>query len=201
MGHEVQQTRWDRVLRRVSASIGPGSRVSETLTELFPVFDVENLPAELLILGGTDICAGRTELIGAAGELANIQLFNPPDSGKIITVTSFIAGVVVDQTITWGTGVVGLGTLVNSQLFRDSRRPFNSMPVGQIRRQSLAGAPVAFGEARLLTDTAFHFQDENAVAVLSPGFGLAIAPIVLASLLEVTFYWRERVAEQSELSL
>ena len=52
---EVQQNRWDQLIRRVSGSIGPGSRVSETLSELLPVMDVERVPGELLRLMGTDV--------------------------------------------------------------------------------------------------------------------------------------------------
>lgn len=199
MTTELQQGRYDAIMRRVGDLKGPGSKVAEVLAELFPVIDLERVPGELLILGGTDICSGQTSLIGAVGQRSNIQLFNPTDSSKIITVTQFIANTDATQDISWGTAPIALTTLINSQLFRDTRRPFNSLPSGQIRSQSIAAGPVTFAVASLIGNTAFRFSDENEVAVLSPGFGLTIAAAVNNSQLLVTFYWRERVVEPSEL--
>ncbi len=48
MGQELQQNRYDQLIRRVGGIIGPGSKVVEALGELFPVIDVENVPGELL---------------------------------------------------------------------------------------------------------------------------------------------------------
>lgn len=198
---ELQQNRYDQLLRRVGDLKGPGSKVNDALTELFPVIDVERVPGELLILGGIDICAGQNELTSAVGQRANIQLFNPAGSGKIMTVTRFACFTLATTQIFWGTQNVALTTLINSQLFRDTRRAFNTRPSGEIRNQSVAAGPVAFGTARFIATDTFQFEDHNGVAVLSPGLGLTIADISTNTVMNVTFYWRERVAEPSELNL
>lgn len=201
MTTELQQNRYDQLMRRVGDLKGGGSKVSEVLTELFPVIDVERVPGELLILGGTDICAGQRTFTGAAGERANIQLFNPTDSSKILTVTSLLISTGTTDEMVWGTQNIAIGTAINSQLFRDTRRAFNTRPSGQIRELSVAAGPVVFANATLQADTAFRFVDENDVAVLSPGLGLTVAASLNATRITVTFYWRERVAEPSETNL
>jgi len=55
---ELQQNRYDQLLRRVGDLKGPGSKVNDVLQELFPTIDVENVPGELLFLMGTHIGLG-----------------------------------------------------------------------------------------------------------------------------------------------
>lgn len=188
-------------MRRTGDLKGPGSKVSEVLTELFPVMDVERVPGELLILMGTDLCAGQATLTGNAGERPFIGLFNPADSGKLLTVTTVLVSTDVTTTIVFGTTETALTTLDNSQLFRDVRKPFNSLPTGQIRRQSIPALPVTQGRLRLAADTTAELSDENGLYVLPSGSGLTFANLNVATLLETTFLWRERAAEPSELNI
>jgi len=101
--NEIQQNRYDQTLRRVTGIIGPGSKVAEVLTELFPVIDVERVPGELLILGGTDLAAGGASLDGGPGNSSEINLHNPPGSGKIITCTQILitSAVVESWRVAW----------------------------------------------------------------------------------------------------
>jgi len=116
MTFEVQQTRWDRIIRRVSGSIGPGSRVSETLSELFPVLDVERVPGELLLLGGTAICVGANDNSGAAGQVARHQIFNPVGSGVIATVSKLIVASTVTQHFRAATSLIPLTTGIGRRI-------------------------------------------------------------------------------------
>jgi len=198
---EIQQNRYDALLRRVGDLKGPGSKLAEVLSELFPVIDVENLPAELYILGGTDICFGGGVLAAAAGEFVGLQVFNPVDSSKILTVTTAIISSPGADTIRWGVTNNPLSNGVGTETFRDTRRGVTNRPVGQIRIES-AGAFVGdTGQSRIAADIPFVLHDENGLAVLSAGSGFVVGNQTPVVNVHFTFYWRERVSEPSEENL
>lgn len=201
MTFEVQQTRWDRLIRRVSGSIGPGSRVSETLSELFPVVDVERVPAELLILGGTGLAFGGGQLVSAAGETPTAQLFNPADSGQLITVTNIRVAFAVPSIVRWGITQNQRGAAIGTQVYRDSRRLLPVTPVGQITQDSAVAFASGTNQARIPANETLTVEDQNAVAVLAPGTGIEIGTTSLNTTINYSFSWRERPAERSELSL
>jgi len=201
MTYEVQQTRWDRIIRRVSGSIGPGSRVSETISELFPMVDVERVPGELLLLGGTGIAHGGGTIAATAGQLPGGALFNPPGSGSLITITGVRVTFGADSVVRWGTVIVERGAVVSTQLFRDMRRLPPNLPVGSIRQIDEVAAAPGTNQLDLKADTILHLEDPNGVAVLSPGSGFEIGNNVQTDRIRFSFLWRERPAEESELSL
>lgn len=199
MTYEVQQTRWDRLIRRVSGSIGPGSRVSETISELFPMVDVERVPGELLILGGTRLCWQSTERPASVGETSASQLINPVDSGTIVTVSRFDVHVTPNSNwqalITETLFTVGLV----SGLFRDGR-------LGTARETTAKVASVdnvATGGGLRYNPTADPqlIVDENSVCTLGPGQALQVGTVGNNILVTINYYWRERAAEASELNL
>lgn len=199
MSYEVQQTRWDRIIRRVSSSIGPGSRVSETLSELFPVLDVERVPGELLLLGGTGICHGGGTILSIVGEGATAQLFNPAESNMLVTITGVHFAVAASGTIRWGTTIIQRGTVISTQVFRDMRRVLPELPVAQVSQDSAVALAEGTNQTRALGNTNFTLQDDNGVAVLAPGSGFEIGSAVPNIQIFYSFYWRERPAEESEL--
>ena len=201
MGYEVQQTRWDRLVRRVSGSIGPGSRVSETLSELFPVMDVERVPAELLVLGGTRMAWGGDSLGGVAAQFTKIQLFNPADSGNIVTVTHMYARIATAGILRVALEELERTTDAGTARYRDGRFGKDEFPVAQLRIETDASQITQLVEIHLETDVTFPFSDQNAVAVLSPGTGIVFGPSVANISLTGSLFWRERPAEESELSL
>ena len=202
MTFEVQQTRWDRIIRRVSGSIGPGSRVSETLSELFPVIDVEQVPAELLLLGGTRMAMGRSSNTPLAANFQLSMLRNPGGSEAIIT----LLGVAIN-----GSGLSGfaLGMTLNTfpnlntanTGFRDGRLIGTGVPVGEVRDdQSL----VIGVEHFVLDEDQVNgglFQPPKALAVISPGTAFSVSTRIVNTSLLCSWLWIERPAEQSELSL
>jgi len=201
LSQDLQQNRYDRILRRVGGLIGPGSKVSEVLGELFPVLDVERIPGELLLLGGTAICHGSVNRTGAAGEVGKVQLFNPVGSGKLITVSRVLVGSNVTGVVRAAATQIALTTGVGTELFRDQRRPTPLRPTGQIRSDSTVALTDANVQFRLLANTTFEIQDHNSVAVLPPGSGYEVSMNTVASNTTATFFWRERDVEQSELNL
>jgi len=200
MTNEIQQNRYDQIIRRVTGSIGPGSRVAESLSELFPVIDVERVPGELLRLGKIDICSGAASATGAAGEVAIVQLFNPVDSGKLITISQVIVSVNSSALLRYQFTTTARTNNIPTPRFRDLRHDVTLIPVGQVRTASSASQIGQIGEFRLLANTAFTLKDENSVAVLIGGTGMDISNTELAAPMNCTFLWRERLAEESEVN-
>ena len=201
MTYEVQQTRWDRIIRRVSGSVGPGSRVSETLSELFPVLDVERVPGELLLLGGTRLGTASFPVQAGVGDFSGSQLENPADSGNIITITTVLAAGDAGGSLLWSTTQAALATaLPTASRLRDTREVFPTQPVGLLRIQTDLAAPVdSQGEILIIARGRVVLDDPNGVVILAPGERFTVGFDQAARLLTCTFFWRERPAEQAEL--
>ncbi len=148
---------------------------------------------------GTGIAFGGASVTGAAGESGQIQLFNPAGSGNLITVSHVDVGTTSTDTIRYGVVAAALTTGVGTETFRDLRRPIGDLPVGQIRTDSLVALAPATGTVRMVGQTMWRLEDPNSIAVLLPGTGLSVGGTLNAIETRATFFWRERVAEQSEL--
>jgi len=188
-------------MRRVGGIIGPGSKVGAVIADLFPTLDVERVPGELLALMGTRVCWGNTNQAGFAGLNNQAQLFNPPDSGTLITVTSVRASSGNTQRL--GLGVVDTFlTAVGSEQFRDGRFGVGSLPVGALAiATQVAQFPQNYLFAVVGPNIPSILESENGLCVLPPGFGLQISTLTVATTQFVSWMWRERPAEQSELTL
>jgi len=200
---ELQQNRYDKLIRRVGGIIGPGSMVAEAITELFPMIDVENVPGELLALMGTRIALGRGDRSAGAGTRPQIQLFNPDDSATILVVTSMIASTDTTQTVSWALSDNAMANLTARGSLRDTRlrTPAANASVGVIRNQQSAVPVGGANEYLVLANTPFNVSDPNSICVLSPGFGLDVEGTTDATRLIVSFSWRERTLETSEENL
>ena len=201
MTDEIQQTRYDQLMRRVAGIIGPGSKVGTVVSELFPMIDVERVPGELLFLMGTRMGFSAASLTAAAGQTSKLQLFNPDESGKLITVTSMWIGSDATQILTFGLESAARGAAIGPGEFRDTRGSPGE-PTSAVVNFELS-APTVTGTARIpvIANESTKIDDENGVAVLQPGTGLTVSPLVQVTRIDVTFFWRERVAEKSELNL
>lgn len=198
MTFEVQQNRWDQTIRRTSGSIGPGSRVAETLAELFPVFDVENLPLELMLAAGWTLGQGVSDQPGVAARFSKISLFNPDASGKLIVPTRIdLLGTA--QRIRYSLAETALANSTGNVVARDTREGITGAGVGQMRNEDTAGGVSQFGQLTLAQDINFTFENLNGLFVLAPGTGITFSCTIANTLLSGNFMWRERVALQSEL--
>ena len=200
---EIQIGRYDALLRRVADLKGPGSKVNDVLEELFPCFNVEELPAELYILAQTDLCFGGGRTDGIVAQAGRAQLFNPEGSGKILTITQVGFAVGSLGTTRWGRRDTPLTTELQTQLFRDTRKapgPALTLPVGQIRIQTSVALANATGQTFVPSVTPFTLEDENGVMVLGPNTGFEIGTDATNQQANFYFYWRERVAEPSEIN-
>jgi len=197
--NEIQQTRYDRLLRRVAGIIGPGSKVSEVLTELFPTIDVENVPAELLLLMGTRTAFGGGTITASSGQSPKMGLFNPLGSNTIVTITKVFFASPVVQTVRWGINTNELSGLLSTQVFQDTRNPLVQLPVARVSSESAAALANATGQGRILGNVFFQLINSNDLVILRPGIGFEIGCVTNQAQIFVTFYWRERAMESSEL--
>lgn len=199
---DLQQTRYDKLVRRVANIVGAGAIVTETLQEVFPVFDLENVPAELLVLGGWRLAHRGTDITPAAGNTSASQLFNPVDSGHVIVLTTVTASTIANDTIGYRLDTTPLTSSNGFGQFRDARAgdPITDAAVGNTRiNNNLAIAPLA--EFRSAASIVNVLEDKPAVAVLLPGNGFTLGGQTAANRLIINYWWRERVLEPSELVL
>lgn len=195
---EIQQNRWDQLIRRASNIVGGGSQVNDTLNELFPTIDVENVPIELLALSGTTVAVAGSLLTASALDINKHQLFNPVGSNSMLVVTTMLLRSNTAGNARIAISATALTDAVGNEIRRDTRRGVAARVVGQNRSlQSAAGISAHFlvtlEAAVLLT-----VNDQNGLFVLFPGTGVTFAGPVVNVATACTFLWRERVIEPAE---
>jgi len=200
VSQDLQQARYDQLMRRVGGLIGPGSKVSEVLGELFPVLDVESVPGELLALMGIRLAAGSTSQGGAAAVQQRSQLFNPADSNRLITCTRIDVRSDATQRIHYGLVTDALGTATGVDRFRDGRFGTTRRPSGQTRFAAAAVISPSVAQLHVVGNVGSVLRDDNGLFVLSPGIGVQLTTSTLNTGLSASFLWRERAAERSELN-
>jgi len=197
---ELQQARYDQLLRRVGDLKGPGSKVGEVLTELFPVVSVEDLPLELRVLSGWRAAMIEVERLAGVGDVVAANLFNPAGSGVIAVVERVFWRVNNTDNSEFDIVQVTLSGGQTKGLFRDSRLGGDRLSTLFATTQTGIGTD---GIQRFFTiaDEVQSIQDDQGLFVLSPGNGLQVGYASITNkLLQVNFQWRERTAEPSELS-
>jgi len=194
---ELQQNRYDQLLRRVGDLKGPGSKVNDVLHELFPTLDVENVPGELLFLMGTRIGWGAASKAPTAGKKSGIQLFNPVGSGHMVTISTVVLSTASATQMSWGIVTIALATNTGIPRIRDSRAGTGPGGISELRTSPDAVA-LTNGQLRLASNTSFLLTDPNAVCILFPGTGMSVVGST-DDVIAATFNYRERVIEPSEL--
>jgi len=196
---EIQQNRWDRLIRRAAGVVGGGSQVNDTLNELFPVIDVERVPAELLALMQTNLGWCGSALTATLTFFNHHQLFNPPGSGNLVTVTNVsMSAPSTSGIFRFSTFIGSLATSAGNERRRDTRAGILAELVGQNRTdQSLVSGGLDY-RVNIRNNTHTFLEDQNAIVVLFPGTGLTISTETANIDSVVSFMWRERVFEPSE---
>lgn len=199
MSGDLQTSRYDQLIRRIGGIIGPGSKVTEALSELFPVIELENTTPELMALSGWRMCWQSTERPPLAANTSASLLFNPAGSGKIAVVTQIYARSDVGNT-TLQAQIVNaqIGGTPVPGLYRDARF---GVPRSSTCTVESADGVATGGGIRFVTGNELHiFNDVNGMGVLTPGTGLQVGSVNVNLLLTINYFWRERQAEESELS-
>jgi len=195
---EIQQNRWDRLIRRVAGIVGGGSQVNDTLNELFPTIDVENVPGELLALANTRLGWVSGRLAASIAEFNHHQIFNPVGSGTLIAITQVATNSGITTNFRFSNAIAELVTLAGNERPRDTRRGINASVTAQHRTDQSAVSGGLDFRVRQLANTTTVIKDQNAVAILFPGTGLTVTCETVNIESTVAFMWRERAFEPSE---
>ncbi|KKL65375.1 hypothetical protein LCGC14_2155620 [marine sediment metagenome] len=116
----IQTARLENFIRRWASIKGGGSVLSETLGEVFPVLDLENLTLENLLPAGWIPFWGFVTVIGVAAQLQGASLINPADSSHIIVVDHISVRQTTSSSFNIGTSLP-LFTVVTDSRTRDTR--------------------------------------------------------------------------------
>jgi len=196
---EIQQNRWDQLVRRVANVVGGASQVNDTLNELFPVLDVENVPGELLYLSGMRLSWCGSALQASVGNTNHHQLFNPAGSQVLATITGVHIHSTTNQSFRMAATTTALANSVGNVILRDLRN-LTDVPSCQNRNVQQAGGIPLITEWRALASVMLHIADPNGIQVLFPGTGLTVATVGTNIVSTVNWFWRERVFEPAEVN-
>ena len=165
------------------------------------MIDVENVPAELLLLMGSRLCLGGDNLGQPGATFFNqAMLRNPGDSGVIITLLEArVSSNSGAQRYVWGPTLNTLAT-VEPTAFTDTR-VFGEGTVGQVRSEALLVVGPNFGSGRSPNNQDLILNVPRGLAVLAPGTAFEVSTTVADTAFGFAFSWLERVAEPSELNL
>ena len=200
MSNDLQTAAYDQLVRRVGGLLGGGSKVTETLSEVFPVLELENTPIELKFLRGWRLGMGSVNAQGVAANFLLQQIFNPVDSGQIIVPTLVHIQSDTTQTIRYAATDVILATQSASPEQRDTRIGVSEATVGQVRSTAQVGAVTPAGQFTVQATETFEFSNQDGLFVLAPGTGVTFATSQLNTSLLTSYLWRERQALDSELN-
>ena len=197
---ELQQNRYDRLLRRVGGLIGAKSMVNDVLGELFPMIDVENLNAELALLSGTRLGFSSSTQGAIVGSFNHSQLFNPANSNVLIVLERVDFQSNSTQIVFFQITPIALTNQTTNSVLRDTREGLTARMVGQVREVQQVAPLTRTGAIGVVADETFTLDDKRGLFVLGPGRGLTFATSTNNTSLVVNYLWRERVAEVSELN-
>jgi len=173
--------------------------VSDALGELFPFIDMESQIAELVFLSDTKRGITTSQLNASVGNLNHHQLFNPVGSANLVILTRVDIRLATGQLFEFDVAALPLTNISANHRLRDTRDSLTAQPVGQVRDvQQAAGLP-AVGSIIVQAGVNLTIEDSNGLFVLAPGTGVTFATTVANTTGQVMFWWRERVAQLSEL--
>jgi len=194
----LQTARLENFIRRWGSIKGPGSVLSETLGDVFPVLDLENLSPENYLPAGWYPFMIFATAVGVAAQLTGVSVINPANSGSILVVDEVRIRAQSAGTVTFGSAQP-LFTAVANSTQRDTR----SAPFSGVARIG-ADVNVAAVELGLIVRVAATVDTvvtlPHGVAILAPNSQLAVVASAANIDLTVGFSGRVRVAEPSELS-
>lgn len=195
----IQTARLENFIRRWGSIKGGGSVLSETLGEVFPVLDLENLTPESQLPAGWRVFYSFATVVGVAAQLTGIQLRQPAARDALVVVDKIIVNSELAQDLTFGINV-GLFTAITSVFNIDSRAPELSNATTQVAGNANAVLAANGGIITVAAGIDRELEAPNGLAVLAPGAAFSVISSTVNSDLTVTFFGRERRAEPSELN-
>jgi len=196
----LNQNRYDQLLRRVGDLKGPGSKVNDALTELFPMIDVENVPAELLALSGARLCMGATKLGAGGATMFGVHLLRNNAGSGVIARLMMVVVQAAQQTINMGP-TQNSGTLGGVRAFADTRLFGEGTALKTMQDNNGLVTGSLFFRYNTDSDAQMVWKPPAAISVITPGNSFSVANGIVNSSLAVSWLWIERQAQPSELNL
>ena len=196
----LQTARLENFIRRWGSIKGPGSVLSETLGDVFPVLDLENLTAENMAVAGWSLWSGSTNVTGGVAQFGAASVINPVGSGAIVVVDALTTHSGTLQAYLMGISNLTLLTSVINTINRDTR--INAIFQGNATLGASTNAAGAVGDAafRCRANIDRVMLIPHGLAVLGPGRQFQVTSQAANTATFYTFYGRVRLAEPSELS-
>ena len=163
------------------------------------MIDVENVPAELLLLSGSRLCSGTASLAANAGFFGQLFLRNPANSG-VIARLMVIEIIISAQTVFFGptqNSSVALG----GEAFLDTRVFGEGTTLKLEGNNNFLAPNVNFWQQRSLLDLTLSYRPPVAISVIAPGAAFSFGPALANQSITASWMWIERTAEPSELNL
>jgi len=165
------------------------------------MFDVENVPAELLLLAGTRLCMGTiSSAAGGVGFFSQTIIRNPAQSGVVGRIIAIDARIDVVGNIVIGPSENSL-TSGGARAFADTRVFGEGTTLVLEQANNLLSAGSTFYVIRDQLIEGVKFEPPGGIAVLAPGGGLQVSPQGSDRGITASYIWVERVAQPSELNL
>jgi len=195
----LQTARLENLVRRWGSIKSAGSVLSETLGDVFPVLDLENLTPENQLTAGWFLFQGQASVTGAVAGLAAVQVLNPAGSDVIVVIDKCKVNTTATRAIGFGTAVAPLTAAINTTT-RDTRA--GQVFTGKALIRTSTDATGALGDLTIVpvANVDYDLDLPHGIAVLGPGGALTFVDSVVNSVLRVLFFGRARIAEPSELS-
>jgi len=195
----LQTARLENFIRRWGSIKGPGSVLSETLGDVFPVLDLENLTPENQLTAGWHLFSGFATVVGVAAQLSGVGIRIPADRNSLAVIDKIVINAELAQDITFGINVVAF-VQVGSTANKDSRNPQAFSADTRLSANANVGAAANGGILAVAAGVDREFEAPHGLAVLGPGAQFSVVCATVNSDLTVTFFGRARQAEPSELS-
>jgi len=195
----LQTARLENFVRRWGSIKGGGSILSETLGDVFPMLDLENLTPENQLTAGWFLFQVGGLVTGLVGKVGAIQLLNPVDSGLLVVVDKVVINTLTTRQLQWGMAVAPLPAVINSSN-RDTRTgtTFTGKALLRASQDSTGQLGDVFVGCQANIDR--ELVTPNGIAVLAPGGTLTFTDSITNVFFRMSFYGRARIAEPSELS-
>lgn len=202
--NQIQGGRWDAFLRRVFP-IKDRSIAPVMASELVGYVVVQEWEDDLFWARGEKLAWADVRVAAVVAEFAHAQLFNPAGSSSLLILDKIF----LDTT---NTGVVSIAALTGAlpggvrqaSCARDQR--FNAVPnigatVGQPMFESNAALLGSSSNSEIVTQEINETHEYLLGTIIPPGESVVIRNTQANRVLGLTWFWRERPVEPSELSL
>ena len=195
----IQTGRLENFIRRWASIKGGGSVLNETLGDVFPVLDLENLTPENQLTASWELFWIHGSVGAVVGQQSGISLINPAESGALVVIDGVSLRTGVNSIITLGSSLALFSQIIVRVVKRDTRGQVFSGKAALGGNTNVGAIENGFN----LSATAGvdrRVEIPGSLAVLRPGTQLAAVLTTLNSTVAASFFGRARLAEPSELS-